>query len=261
VSGADYNRSPKTLRATVFTQTDPLQADVGSAYPSTYVYGNNNPNVYVDPSGMRGSMPGTSENGIAKSDPTTLPNELASTTSCGGSAHAQFDCALWDAWAESGQDFPKFTSSAALSLGGLKLTRFPNRFRRVPPVREVLGESGWNRGLLDGDNSPARHFIGFFVTASKWGVLVASAGLEANESGRAGSSEQDIRSGYYAIALAMRIAGANIYTDSQFRGFIQKVDSLTGTKATGVFRSKPTDISRRKTSEEYTEEAQKLMGS
>jgi Bacterial toxin 44 len=37
-----------------FTQTDPLAPEVGSAYPSTYVYGNNNPNVYVDPSGERG---------------------------------------------------------------------------------------------------------------------------------------------------------------------------------------------------------------
>jgi hypothetical protein len=39
-----------------FTQTDPLQADVGSAYPSAYVYGNNNPNMYVDPSGKRGAL-------------------------------------------------------------------------------------------------------------------------------------------------------------------------------------------------------------
>jgi hypothetical protein len=39
-----------------FTQTDPLQADVGQPYPSTYVYANNNPNVYTDPSGMRGVL-------------------------------------------------------------------------------------------------------------------------------------------------------------------------------------------------------------
>ena len=37
-----------------FTQTDPLQPTVGQAYPSAYVYGNNNPNMYVDPSGLRG---------------------------------------------------------------------------------------------------------------------------------------------------------------------------------------------------------------
>ena len=40
------------------TQTDPLQADVGSPYPSSYIYGNNNPNVYVDPTGMRGAIVG-----------------------------------------------------------------------------------------------------------------------------------------------------------------------------------------------------------
>jgi hypothetical protein len=39
-----------------FTQTDPLQATVGQAYPSTYIYANNNPNVYTDPSGMRGVL-------------------------------------------------------------------------------------------------------------------------------------------------------------------------------------------------------------
>jgi hypothetical protein len=43
-----------------FTQTDPLQSTVGQAYPSTYVYGNNNPNMYVDPLGLRGSKQGAS---------------------------------------------------------------------------------------------------------------------------------------------------------------------------------------------------------
>ena len=43
-----------------FTQTDPLDPDIGSPYPSAYVYGNNNPAVYTDPSGLRG-----------------MPNELA----------------------------------------------------------------------------------------------------------------------------------------------------------------------------------------
>ena len=43
-----------------FTQTDPLEADVGSPYPSAYMYGNNNPLVYTDPSGLRGQKPGSS---------------------------------------------------------------------------------------------------------------------------------------------------------------------------------------------------------
>lgn len=42
-----------------FTQTDPLQPDVGSPYPSTYAYVQNNPLVYTDPSGKRGAVPST----------------------------------------------------------------------------------------------------------------------------------------------------------------------------------------------------------
>ena len=37
-----------------FTQTDPIQASVGQAYPSAYVYGNNNPLLFSDPTGLRG---------------------------------------------------------------------------------------------------------------------------------------------------------------------------------------------------------------
>jgi hypothetical protein len=36
-----------------FTQTDPLQASVSSAYPSAYMYGANNPMIFADPSGLR----------------------------------------------------------------------------------------------------------------------------------------------------------------------------------------------------------------
>ena len=53
MSGADYNRSPKTLRATVFTQTDPMPYGPRHAYESAYVYGGNSPLVYTDPSGLR----------------------------------------------------------------------------------------------------------------------------------------------------------------------------------------------------------------
>jgi hypothetical protein len=43
-----------------FTQTDPMPMGAGSSYESTYVYGRNNPNVYVDPSGLRGVVGGLS---------------------------------------------------------------------------------------------------------------------------------------------------------------------------------------------------------
>ena len=40
-----------------FTQTDPLEVSRGVAYPSAYVYANNNPLVFVDPSGLRADAP------------------------------------------------------------------------------------------------------------------------------------------------------------------------------------------------------------
>ena len=42
------------LVAERFTQTDPMPMGAGTAYESSYVYGLNNPLVYVDPSGERG---------------------------------------------------------------------------------------------------------------------------------------------------------------------------------------------------------------
>ena len=42
-----------------FTQTDPLPGDVGEPYMGAYVYANNNPVVYTDPSGLRGMRSGS----------------------------------------------------------------------------------------------------------------------------------------------------------------------------------------------------------
>ena len=63
-----------TLFGGRFTQTDPLQADVGSPYPSSYVYSSNNPMLYVDPSGERGQLPGCvwKNNPIASQQPEQL---------------------------------------------------------------------------------------------------------------------------------------------------------------------------------------------
>ena len=57
-SGGNYDRGTESLRATVFTQTDPMPYGVGHPYESSYVYGFNNPNVFVDPSGLRGQVAG-----------------------------------------------------------------------------------------------------------------------------------------------------------------------------------------------------------
>ncbi len=46
-----------TLCHELFTQTDPLEVSRGVAYPSAYIYGNNNPMVFTDPSGLRADAP------------------------------------------------------------------------------------------------------------------------------------------------------------------------------------------------------------
>ena len=58
MSGANYDRGTESLRATVFTQTDPQPMGAATPFESAYVYGRNNPGVYVDPSGKRGVVPG-----------------------------------------------------------------------------------------------------------------------------------------------------------------------------------------------------------
>jgi hypothetical protein len=62
-----------------FTQTDPLEASVGSPYPSAYVYGNNNPLVYTDPSGMRAERVDPSGEVPVAENPVTdeAPEQLA----------------------------------------------------------------------------------------------------------------------------------------------------------------------------------------
>jgi RHS repeat-associated protein len=52
-----------------FTQVDPLQADVGEPYPSACVYGNNNPVVYTDLSGLRASKTSAAACGWANGGP------------------------------------------------------------------------------------------------------------------------------------------------------------------------------------------------
>jgi RHS repeat-associated protein len=52
-----------------FTQTDPLAPDPDKGYPSAYVYGNNNPVIYSDPSGLRaGVAPWTGVQSIPRRD-------------------------------------------------------------------------------------------------------------------------------------------------------------------------------------------------
>jgi hypothetical protein len=44
------------LVSRAFTQTDPMPYGAGSSFESSYVYGQNNPGLYTDPSGLRAGM-------------------------------------------------------------------------------------------------------------------------------------------------------------------------------------------------------------
>jgi hypothetical protein len=79
---------------TYFTQTDPLQADVGSAYPSSYVYGNNNPNVYTDPSGLRATA-GSPTSLALTSNPIVAANPCAGKVPPAGNYPVAFNGACF----------------------------------------------------------------------------------------------------------------------------------------------------------------------
>lgn len=74
----------------LFTQTDPLEATVGLPYPSSYVYGQNNPLVFTDQSGMRSIEGASSSNPVSDLEPTELAfaagakGSLAAVPACTG---------------------------------------------------------------------------------------------------------------------------------------------------------------------------------
>ncbi len=62
-----------TCQAAVFTQptrSNPLSV---SHIPSTYVYGNNGPVVFTDPSGLRGGVAGKVKNPVSVPLPMPVP--------------------------------------------------------------------------------------------------------------------------------------------------------------------------------------------
>lgn len=74
--------------------------------------------------------------------------------------------------------------------------------RRRPP-EEIRGSSGWKRALTNDDESPARHFIGWFAIGY-FHPLAANTALSMQERPeQQGSSEQDVRSGRIAIAIGI----------------------------------------------------------
>jgi hypothetical protein len=105
----------------LFTQTDPLQADIGSPDPSAYIYGNNNPVVYTDPSGLRAVH-------TKNPQPIDIP---------AGSARAQFPIPKWPGYGVSRMQFFINDNEVCLGVGG------------YPKTSKNCGK-GDNRGIASG---------------------------------------------------------------------------------------------------------------
>lgn len=108
-------------------------------------------------------------------------------------------------------DTDAFVRDLSHRLAGLDPGRFalpegaPEGPRRDPPGEEITGSSGWNPSLIDGDESPARHFIGWFATGY-FHPKASNSGLSHQERSEAGgSSLQDVRSGRIAIDLGIKL--------------------------------------------------------
>lgn len=105
-----------------------------------------------------------------------------------------------------------FVAMAAQSLAGLK----PHDWLgwRVPQSvtgdgygaggfpGEILGRDGWNPEFIDEDNSPARHFIGWFASGYFNSSTYARSALREREWRSSTGTQQDIRSGEAAISIA-----------------------------------------------------------
>lgn len=113
-----------------------------------------------------------------------------------------------------------FVDMAAASLAGLTAGFGGNWYfpeRRYPwddPVfgnegGEIRGSSGWNPAFIDEDESPARHFIGWFAVGYHRGSSYAKAALRAAERGDAGT-QQDIRAGEAAISIGALLSWGGI---------------------------------------------------
>jgi hypothetical protein len=183
-----------TGRATLcwvqFTQTDPLAADTGSPYPSAYVCGNNNPNVYVDPSGMRGSLV------------FQTPNPLQIVLDGGGGpedAKASFSIPKWPGF---GRTRVNFFIKADLACLGICLRGDGTGPR---PVNE-FEPSSRVRFVLDHENGKA------FVTVSHstaelpfQGATIAQRPIKVG----AGPYDQRAAGGDANFVNNVRVAGLN----------------------------------------------------
>lgn len=182
---------------------DPLDRHTGEPYINGYAYADNQPTVLADPSGMRGQRDiialtpiGNNQRDVSSPVPPSKPTRA-------------FDRFIHQLriFASVAPDNDWFVRNTARRLAGFDAGRIgvlpPNRTGEIP--YEILGSDGWRPELIDDDESPARHFIGFFATGY-FHPHTALTQLKTNEApGRRGASMQDIRAGLIAIDIGIAL--------------------------------------------------------
>jgi hypothetical protein len=107
---------------------------------------------------------------------------------------------------------------------------------------EIIGTSGWRADLIDNDESPARHFVGWLATGY-FHPRVADEGLAIQESpGIVGASLQDIRSGEIAISVGVALRRGNLSRREAI--WVIWRDAGDPSYAGGMNEPEPTDTSK-----------------
>jgi RHS repeat-associated protein len=171
----------------LFLARDPLPPIDNRPEVGRYVYADNRPTIMRDP---RGERPEQSQPHYTAFD--RFIDRLRQFAQVGAG------------------DTDWYVRTAGWRLGGTNAGLITPT--RTNPPEEIIGEDGWKAELVDGDRSPARHFIGFFAIGY-FHPHTARTFLGMNESPpMQGRSVQDIRSGEIAIDIGRLLRFGDIST-------------------------------------------------
>lgn len=113
---------------------------------------------------------------------------------------------------------------AGLDPGRLPLGGGPEGAVRSPPPEEIEGSKGWKRELINGDESPGRHFLGW-LAVGYFHPWTANSALSHQESVgiKNGESQQDVRSGRLAIDIGIDLRRGRISVDEAIGRIISAI--------------------------------------
>ncbi len=137
-----------------------------------------------------------------------------------------------------------FVSQVGADLAGLHAgngvfllpeSTFEGPSRERPPG-EIRGNSGWRAGLVDGDNSPARHLLGWLLFGYVYPESQVEAGLRVAESaGVNGASQQDYDLGVIGYQAGSRLTALDYTVPDP----INHLHALTSDSSQAQFSAQP----------------------